>query len=104
MAYAGADELARILGIPATDPRLLLALDTATAYVFLRTRIDPALTTPATAPPACRSATLAAAVRFYKGPDVPFGLAGSDLTSYVTRTMSEVDLALVGSRVDFGIA
>ena len=104
MSFADPTEPARILGVAPSDPRLVLALETAERYVQLRTGIDPATVDPSTAPSGPHSATVAASVRFYKGPDVPFGLAGTDLTSYVSRTMSEVDLALVGHRLDWGIA
>jgi hypothetical protein len=60
-------------------------------------------------PVACRSswriATLVAAVRFYKGMEVPFGVAGGwDMATYVRMSIPDVDLALLGERVRFGVA
>lgn len=50
-------------------------------------------------------ATLAAAVRFYKGPDVPWGVAGGwDEAVYVRQSMPEVELVLFGQRERWGLA
>ena len=112
-AYATPDDLVAVIGGPADTSRLAVALVTASEWVALR--VGEALLNPDMAPvgpyviesvscPAqWRAATIAAAVRFYKGPDVPFGLAGTDLTAYVRSTMPEVDLALLGQRTDFGV-
>lgn len=56
--------------------------------------------------PAWRDATIAAAVRFYRSPDVPWGAAGGlgDAAVYVSRSMPEVELMLLGQRVAFGVA
>ena len=52
-----------------------------------------------------RQATIAAAVRFYKSPDVPFGVAGGwDMATYVRMSIPDVDLLLLGQRERFGIA
>ena len=52
-----------------------------------------------------RQATIAAAVRFFKSPDVPFGVAGGwDVATYVRMSIPDVDMLLLGERVAFGIA
>lgn len=52
-----------------------------------------------------RQATIAAAVRFYKSPEVPFGVAaGWDMATYVRMSIPDVDLLLLGERVRFGVA
>lgn len=52
-----------------------------------------------------RQATIAAAVRFYKSPEVPFGVAGGwDMATYVRMSIPDVDLLLLGQRERFGIA
>ena len=52
-----------------------------------------------------RQATIAAAVRFYKSPDVPFGVAGGwDMATYVRMSIPDVDLLLLGQRERFGLA
>ena len=52
-----------------------------------------------------RQATIAAAVRFYKSPEVPFGVAGGwDMATYVRMSIPDVDLLLLGQRERFGLA
>jgi hypothetical protein len=58
-------------------------------------------------PPAWRLAALAAAVRYSKSPDLPFGAVGGlgDAAVYVRGTsIPEVDLILAGHRLSWGIA
>lgn len=58
-------------------------------------------------PPAWRLAALAAAVRFSKSPDLPFGAVGGlgDAAVYVRGTsIPEADLILTGHRTSWGIA
>ena len=57
-------------------------------------------------PTAVRQATIAAAVRFYKSPEVPWGVAGGlgDMAVYVKTSMPEVGLMLMGLRNTWGIA
>ena len=112
-ALADPVEVARVLGTDPDTDRVVLATLTASQYVAGRTGYAladvPLGASPygpvrvVEAPAAVRQATVAAAIRFYKGPDVPFGLAGADLQSYVRSVMPEVDLALLGYRVDFGV-
>lgn len=55
--------------------------------------------------PAWRQATVAAAVRFWQSPTVPFGVAGGwDMATYVRMSIPDVDLLLYGQRARFGIA
>jgi len=57
-------------------------------------------------PPAWRLAALAAAVRFSKSPDLPFGAVGGlgDSAVYVRGTsIPEADLILTGHRLSWGI-
>jgi hypothetical protein len=58
-------------------------------------------------PPAWRLAALAAAVRYSKSPDLPFGAVGGlgDAAVYVRGTsIPEADLILAGHRLSWGIA
>lgn len=58
-------------------------------------------------PPAWRLAALAAAVRFSKSPDLPFGAVGGlgDAAVYVRGTsVPEADLILTGHRRSWGVA
>jgi len=103
--------VAQVLGVSAADPRLLTALVVASGYVAGRIGA-PFVTqgewdgTVVVVPSAgyVQQAVVSASVRMFKGPDVPFGLAGTDLVAYVRSTMPEVDLALFGHRTDFGVA
>lgn len=67
---------------------------------------DPIEIVPVAVPVATwRTATIAAAVRFYKSPEVPFGVAGGwDMATYVRQSIPDVDMMLIGERVAFGIA
>lgn len=104
--------VARILGVTADDPRLLTALVVASGYVATRTGTtllvqgewDGLTVTVLPTAGYVQQAVVSASIRMYKGPDVPFGLAGTDLVAYVRSTMPEVDLALFGHRTDFGVA
>jgi hypothetical protein len=111
-SYVDPADVAAVLGSSPDDPRVFLATIAATHYVATRIADDqvpddpPAGTDVVVIPvsAAVRSATVAVAVRFYKAPEVPFGLAGTDLTAYVRSVMPEVELLLHGLRADFGIA
>jgi len=103
--------VAKVLGVAESDPRLLMALVVASGYVARRVGFPLIVSgewdgTVTVVPSAgyVQQATVSASVRMYKGPDVPFGLAGTDLVAYVRSTMPEVDLALFGHRTDFGVA
>lgn len=101
--------------VPTLDRRALVLI-LATRWVAYRIGavvtdelLDPATTplipTPVACRPAVRQATVAAAVRFDKSPDVPFGVAGGwDMATYVRMSMPDVDLMLYGQRRAFGIA
>jgi hypothetical protein len=112
--YASEAELNAILGREpsAHDERTVASLVAASRWVDYRigvTITDDPITIPYTiavvaASPAVHAATLVAAVRFYKGPDVPFGVAGQDLTAYVRTGIPDAELALLGQRQSFGIA
>ena len=118
-AYASDDDLVSIIGASSggvQQTRRAIALILATRWVAYR------IGTPVTddpidwldhepnlalvpCPAAVRVATLAAAVRFYKSPDVPWGVAGGwDEAVYVRTAMPEVELLLYGQRERFGIA
>jgi hypothetical protein len=117
-AYASDAELVAVIGPSAnsaTVERRAVALLLATRWVAYRIGVpvtdDPVdvdvpptiHAVPATA--AVRQATLAAAVRFYKSPDVPWGVAGGwDEAVYVRQSMPEVELILFGQRRRWGIA
>lgn len=117
--FASPGELRPALGAvtgEANERRLALALLVASrhvlyvlGYAFTDAPIpaDPAPleVVPVDVAPAWRSATIAAAVRYYKSPDVPFGVAGGwDMATYVRQSIPDVDMQLVGERVAFGIA
>lgn len=118
-AFASMADLEGVIGAAAGASavrRRELALLLATRWVAYRIGIpvtdellDP--TAPAggvTVVPARASwalATLTAAVRFYKSPDVPWGVAGGwDEAVYVRQSMPEVELQLLGQRELWGIA
>jgi hypothetical protein len=112
--YASAAELKSVLGIPAdrSDDRVDLALVAASRWVDFRIGVastnDP-ITLPLTlgvvpSTAAIHDATVAAAVRFYKSADVPFGVAGQDMAVYVRTGMPDVELLLLGHRQTFGVA
>ena len=61
----------------------------------------------ATATAALVMATIDLAVRIYRGPDVPFGVAGmsdGQMVAYVRSWVPEAELLLAGQRVSWGIA
>lgn len=115
--YASRTELAATLGmtgVTGLDDRLDLALLIASRWVDYRTgtTVDQAaVTAPYTltvvaSQPAVKQATISAATRFYKSPDVPFGVAGGlgDLAVYIKSSIPEAELLLLGHRVSWGIA
>jgi hypothetical protein len=112
--YASEAELNAILGRPvgSSDDRTVLALIAASRWVDYRIGLafdDAPVTLPAVlevvpSTPGIHGATLVVAVRAYKGPDVPFGVAGEDLTAYVRSSIPDAELLLYGQRQRFGIA
>jgi hypothetical protein len=121
--FAAPEEMRAALGNVGVgnDLRLNLALLVATRHVLhvlgytivgtdLYAEIppspDPLEIVPVPVPVATwRTATIAAAVRFYKSPEVPFGVAGGwDMATYVRQSIPDVDMMLIGERVAFGIA
>ena len=116
-SYASDDELVAVIGAnPGHQTRRAVALLLATRWVAYRIGvpvtddpIDPNDAEPTIHPvpakAAIRQATIAAAVRFYKSPDVPWGVAGGwDEAVYVRQSMPEVELILFGQRQRWGIA
>ena len=118
--YASLAMLKRQLAVSGTaqDTDLALALVGATRYVDLAIgdldvvaddawTDDPLDLVVETDPPAAYvSATLALAVRFYKAPDVPFGVAGmSDqgLVAYVKQSVPEAEILIAPLRQSWGI-
>lgn len=106
--YASLDQLAAVLiksaGSLDTDHRAMLALAAGSRAVDARLGVTVTLT-PEPAPyvlavedadPLVNQATLAAAVRFYRSTDVPFGAVGGmgDVAVYVRSRLPEVDLIL----------
>jgi hypothetical protein len=115
--YATVQDLATVLGgVTGQDDRLTVALILASRWVDYhlgKTVTDHEVdwTAPITldvvdSRPSVHLATIAAAVRFYKSPDVPWGVAGGlgDVATYVKTTMPEVALILLGQREAWGIA
>jgi hypothetical protein len=115
--YASRADLEAAIGgtISGAGDRFDLALLVASRWVDYRvgTAVTEAnLSAPYTlvvvaCPPAWKAATIAAAVRFLKSPDVPFGVAGMDgsgMTAYVRTSMPEVELLLFGHRMAWGMA
>lgn len=115
--YATVQDLATVLGgVTGQDDRLTVALILASRWVDYhlgKTVADHVVdwTAPITldvvdSRPSVHLATIAAAVRFYKSPDVPWGVAGGlgDVATYVKTTMPEVALILLGQREAWGIA
>lgn len=119
--YASLAALKGELGIPdastAQDAQLALALVAGAAWVDHRRGIEPTegddtwtgdpdeLVLEEDAPAGVVAAAIVAAVRFYKSPDVPFGVAGGlgDLAVYVSRTIPEAEVLLLGHRSAWGI-
>lgn len=116
--YASAAELTAIVGAgTATESvaRVALALIAATRWVRFRVgddvgADDDVLTAPYTiaviaTTPARKAACLAAATRFFKAPDVPFGVMGTgDYGMSVKTTIPEAEVLLLGQRTAFGFA
>lgn len=116
-AYASVAELDAIIG---ANPglggagRRALALIVGTRWVAYRVGmpvtdepipLDVQDVIPVEAKAAWRIATIAAAVRFFRSPDVPFGVAGGwDEAVYVRQSMPEVELLLYGQKQRWGIA
>lgn len=117
--YASMADLESVIGAAAGAEQIRrreLALIMATRWVAYRIGVPvtddpldpdvPSVGVDAIAAPASwTAATLAAAVRFYKSPDVPWGVAGGwDEAVYVRTAMPEVELILFGQRQRWGIA
>ncbi len=114
--FAAPAELRAALGNVGDSNRLGVALLVATrwvlhrlGYTFTDTEVptDPTaiVVTPVPVRASWRQATIAAAVRFYKSPDVPFGVAGGfDMATYVRMSIPDVDMILMGQRERFGVA
>lgn len=116
--YASRAELQAVIGAGSSDAvndRLDLALIAATRWVqyrvgTLETTDDDALEAPYTltvvaATPGQKAACLAAATRFYKAPDAPFGVLGGGEYAVIVRTaIPEAELLLFGQREAFGFA
>jgi len=114
--YASLTELATQLGgVTGQDDRLATALILASRWVdyTLGKAVDdheidwedPITLVVVECRPAIHQATIAAAVRFYKSPEVPWGAAGGlgDTATYVRTKMLEVELILLGQREAWGI-
>lgn len=119
-SYASVADLRDRLGISGTakDDELALALVAATRWVDVMTdgdataddvwtgdAADIVVDTAATA--AIVQLVIGLGVRIYKGPDVPFGIAGmsdNGLVAYVRRVYPEAELLLVGQRSTWGLA
>ena len=116
--YASRTELRALVGAGSgdvLDDRLDMTLIAATRWVMYRVGVDVAdddddleapytLTVVATTP-ARKAATLAAATRFWKAPEVPFGVAGfGEYGVSVKTSIPEADVLLLGQREDFGFA
>ena len=113
--YASRAELSSVLGgtITGADDRLDLALLVASRWVEYRLGLDvtesdliaPYSLTVVACPPSWKAATLAAAVRFFKAADAPWGVASmGEMATYVRTSMPDVELLLMGQRQAFGIA
>ena len=113
--YASLSDIEATLGVnAASNERRWLCLIAATRYVAYRVGAvvtDTELPEPITgitvvaSRSAWRQATVAAAIRFAKSPEVPFGVAGGwDMATYVRQSIPDVDLLLSGQRVAFGVA
>jgi hypothetical protein len=116
--YASRAELRALVGAGANadlDTRLDWTLIAATLWVRYRVGDDVAtddadITTPGTltvvaTTAAKHAATLAAATRFWKSPEVPFGVMGmGDYGVTVKTSIPEAEALLVGQKSDFGFA
>lgn len=114
--YASRTELAEALGVSGVsglNDRLDMALLIASRWVDYRigntvTQDDvqpPVTLTVVNCQPAVHQATLAAATRFYKSTDVPFGVAGGlgDAAVYIKTYIPEAEMLLLGQRTSWGI-
>jgi hypothetical protein len=122
--FASPAELRPALGAVAgevNDRRLALALVTATRWVlhqlgYVPVALDteaglmppdpePIPVVPVAIYPSWRKACLIAAVRFYQGETVPYGVAGGwDMATYVRMSIPDADLVLIGQHLRYGIA
>jgi hypothetical protein len=114
--YCSVEDLAAVVGGPqGAQERLTTAVILGSRYVDHIVGITPseAVLAPPYAltvvpcEPAYRQAAIAAAARFLKSPDLPFGAVGGlgDMAVYVKGvSVPEVDLLLVGHRTKWGIA
>lgn len=115
--YAAPADLAAALGTGQTvglDERLALACIVGSQWVDHRVgnvvdtsaQIPPYDPVVVACPPAWRAAAIAAAVRFYRSPDVPFGVmqVGGDYGMSVKTSIPEAELMLLGHRAPGGIA
>jgi hypothetical protein len=117
--YASRADLAAALGmtgVSGPETRLDLALVIASRWVdnylgidFTQEDIDQDGTLTLTAtdcPPAYKQAALAAASRFYKSTEIPYGVVGGlgDLAVRVKQSIPEAEVLLMGYRTEWGIA
>jgi len=115
--YATRAELAAALGMTGAsglDDRLDLALIIASRWVdeytgtdYTQADVSPPYTlTVIACPPSFKQATLAAASRFYKSTDVPFGVVGGmgDYAVRIKTSIPEAEAILMGQRLTWGIA
>lgn len=117
--FASAAELRPALGPVGgadNERRLAVALLLGSRYVlhalgyrfddtYIPADLDPASLVMVDSRASWRQATIAAAVRYFKSPEVPFGVAGGwDMATYVRGSIPDVDMMLLGERVAFGIA
>lgn len=117
-SFASRAELRALVGAgsgDATDNRLDMTLIAATRWVRYRVGDDvaddddeleaPYTVTVVETTPAKKAATLAAATRFWKAPDVPFGVASfGEYAIGVKVSIPEADVLLFGQRTDWGFA
>lgn len=118
IVYADRASLAKIVGQPTgQDDRLDLALVMASRWVdrvIGGPEVDPPLNVPVEPPltltvepvdAGMRQATLVAAARFLRSPDVPFGVAGGmgDLAVRIYADIPEAELHLLGLRQSWGV-
>jgi len=119
-SYATEAELQAALGgIQPADNRLKMALWVASTWVrqylgindpdWLSQDIDWSYewdVSEQECPAYLKTATIAAAVRILKAPDVPWGAAGGlgDVAVYVKNRLPEVELMLLGRKQSWGVA
>lgn len=116
--YASRAELRSLVGAGTStelDTRLDMTLIVATRWVMYRVGVDVGATddeleAPYTlavvaTTPARKAACLAAATRFWKAPEVPFGVMGmGDYGVSIKTSIPEAEVLLLGQRSDFGFA